>query len=34
MAYNVLDGKVDYSTTEHPELVDARTNQVIKGPKP
>ena len=33
MAYNVLDGKVDYSTTEHPELVDARTNQVIKGTK-
>jgi len=33
MAYNVLDGKVDYSTTEHPELVDAGANQIIKGTK-
>ena len=33
MAYNVLDGKVDYSTTEHPELVDAHANQTIKGTK-
>tara|TARA_Y100000310_G_C20587750_1_gene766339 strand:- start:228 stop:1349 length:1122 start_codon:yes stop_codon:yes gene_type:complete len=33
MAYNVLDGTVDYSTTQHPELVDAHANQEIKGTK-
>ena len=33
MAYNVLDGAVDYSTTQHTELVDAHANQEIKGTK-
>ena len=33
MAYNVLDGTVDYSTTQHTELVDAHANQEIKGTK-
>jgi len=33
MAYNVLDGVVDYSTTQHPELVDAHANQEIRGTK-
>jgi hypothetical protein len=33
MAYNVLDGTVDYSTTQHTEIVDAHANQVIKGTK-
>ncbi len=33
MAYNVLDGTVDYSTTQHTELLDAQANQEIKGTK-
>jgi len=33
MAYNVLDGVVDYSTTQHTELVDAQADQEIKGTK-
>ena len=33
MAYNVLDGAVDYSTTQHTELLDAHANQEIKGTK-
>ena len=33
MAYNVLDGVVDYSTTQHTEIVDAQTDQEIKGTK-
>tara|TARA_Y100000034_G_scaffold13325_2_gene13990 strand:+ start:1128 stop:2249 length:1122 start_codon:yes stop_codon:yes gene_type:complete len=33
MAYNVLDGAVDYSTTQHTEIIDAHANQEIKGTK-
>jgi len=33
MAYNVLDGTVDYSTTQHTEIVDAHANQEIRGTK-
>ena len=33
VAYNVLDGTVDYSTTQHTELLDVHANQEIKGTK-